>query len=200
LPCFKLAELFLRNTPADVNGGQSHGYSLFFDMNRLFEEYIGHIAMREFRSDRLRVRLQGPRHHLTVDDATGKDAFAMRPEVVALVGDQAAWIIDTKWKRLSGEEVRDGVSHVDLYQMYAYAHSYDCGKVMLLYPHHAGMGPQAGLRKSFRLKRPPAHAALGEVSCISVATVDLLDLKTVAAQLRSIVSSQSTPAIEKVCV
>jgi hypothetical protein len=79
-------------------------------------------------------------------------------------------------------------------------HSYDCGKFMLLYPHHGGMGPQAGLRKSFRLKRPPAHAALGEVGCISVATVDLRDLKTVAAQLRSIVSSQSTPAIEKVCV
>jgi 5-methylcytosine-specific restriction enzyme subunit McrC len=35
-----LVELFLKGTPPDVTGGNAQSFSLFFDMNVLFEEYI----------------------------------------------------------------------------------------------------------------------------------------------------------------
>lgn len=183
-PAFRLAELFLRRTPPDVTSGRAAGFSLLFDMNRLFEEYIGRVLARAFRSGGVDVRRQGPQRFLAWDEINGRHAFGMRPDVVGLVDGRPAWIIDTKWKQLSLEESREGARQGDLYQMYAYANNYDCTNVVLLYPHHAALGKKAGIRASYRLETMIRNGSSDSKGRIAVATIDLCDLRTVPQQLR----------------
>ena len=182
-PAFRLAELFLKRSAPDVTGGRAAGFSLFFDMNNLFEEYVGRVAVRAFRSRGIQVRLQGPQRFLAVDESSGANAFAMRPDAVGMKDGRTAWIIDTKWKQLSAEEAREGASQADLYQMYAYANNYGCGDVVLLYPHHAALGAHGGTRASYRLQSPVRTSAGFSAARIRTATIDLSDLKSVPGQL-----------------
>lgn len=54
-------------------------------------------------------------------------------------------VVDTKWKRLKGaiDDAKYGIGQADIYQMMAYAHVYQCQRILLLYPHHEqiGVGP-----------------------------------------------------------
>lgn len=194
-PCFKLAELFLKSTPPDVTGGAAHGFSLFFDMNVLFEEYIGRMAARTFRPLGYQVKLQDSQKHLAYDENQKRAAFAMKPDVVGQLDSQVAWIIDTKWKPLAKKnswnplstQQKDVVSQQDFYQMYAYANSYDCPDVILLYPHYKELGLEAGVRGSYLLNPWIHEVNDSESRRVKVATVDLSDLKTVPDQLKEII-------------
>jgi len=193
--CFVLAELFLRRTPPDVSAGRIQGYSLFFDMNTLFEEYIGRAAARAFSTEGLQLRLQGPRHYLAFDEATKKHVFAMKPDVVAVQDYGVAWILDTKWKMLSREEAKEGVAQDDLYQMYAYSSCYDCDDVVLLYPHHAALGEGVGVRNSYALNPRLTDAGTSDTRKVRVATIDLRDLKSVPGQLKRLFSRTTNAAV-----
>jgi 5-methylcytosine-specific restriction enzyme subunit McrC len=193
-PAFRLAELFLKRTAPDVTGGRAAGFSLFFDMNSLFEEYVGRVAVRVFRFRRIQVRLQGPQRFLAVDESGGANAFAMRPDAVGTKHGQVAWIIDTKWKQLSPEEAREGASQSDLYQMYAYANNYGCGDVVLLYPHYAALGAHAGTTASYRLQTPVRTQVGFGVARIRTATIDLSDLKSVPSQLLALFPDRAQDA------
>lgn len=185
-PCFKLAQLFLKGTPPDVTGGSTHGLSLFFDMNSLFEEYIGRMAIRVFGPLGFRVTLQGPQHYLAYNEEIQRSAFAMRPDIVGHLNAKIAWILDTKWKQLSMEEAKDGVAQSDLYQMYAYANCYDCPDVVLLYPHHKELGLDAGVRGSYLLNPWVQRTGTADSKRVRVATINLENLKTVPTQLKQI--------------
>lgn len=184
-PCFELVKLFLKGTPPDVTGGQAPSFSLFFDMNVLFEEYIGRVARKIFTPRGYQVSLQSPQQHLAFDLHKQCRVFPMKPDVVGKLGGEVAWIMDTKWKSLSLEKAKEGVQQDDLYQMYAYANCYDCSDVILLYPHHQELGDEAGVRSSFELY-PPAQNSIKRVR---VATIDLGELKTVPIQLEKILGS-----------
>lgn len=185
-PCFKLAELFLKMTPPDVSGGGVQGFSLFFDMNTLFEEYIGRLAIRVFGPLGYRVTLQGPQQYLAFNEDLKRPAFAMKPDVVGHLNSKTAWILDTKWKQLAMEEAKDGVAQSDLYQMYAYANCYGCPDVVLLYPHHKELGPVAGIRGNYLLNPWLLEVSNMEGRRVRVATINLENLKTVPAQLRQL--------------
>jgi 5-methylcytosine-specific restriction enzyme subunit McrC len=183
-PSFKLAEMFLKNIPPDVTGGRYEGFSLFFDMNVLFEEYIGRSAQRVMRASGVTVSLQGKggNQRYVARDSMGNAAFAMKPDIVGVREGRYEWILDTKWKMLSQVEWREGVAQADLYQMYAYASCYDCSKVLLLYPHHHELGGEPGVRQIFTLN---PWAAIGSIEKkVMVVSVDLRDLATVPVQLR----------------
>ncbi len=190
---YKLAEMFLKNTPPDVGGGSASGYSIFFDMNVLFEEYIGRVAKNAFRETGCRVTLQGPKRFLARDETTSLAAFALKPDVVGTRNQKTEWIIDTKWKRLTVEKPKDGVISADVYQMYAYANCYACADVVLLYPHHSELDAGAGVRSSYTLTLPLAGSGGDDVRRIHVATIDLSDLSGVADQLRSAVAGRTIP-------
>jgi 5-methylcytosine-specific restriction enzyme subunit McrC len=189
-PCFKLVEMFLNGTPPDVSGGQAQSFSLFFDMNVLFEEYIGRIAQRVFGPKGYQVILQGPQKHLAVDLGSQRPVFAMKPDVVGNREGKAAWILDTKWKPLSLQKSKEGVQQDDLYQMYAYANCYDCSDVVLLYPHHQELGGTAGIRSSFGLN-PWIRSIENNVRRVRIATVDLTTLRTVPEQMENFFIEQS---------
>jgi 5-methylcytosine-specific restriction enzyme subunit McrC len=183
-PSYRMAEMFLKNTPPDVTGGSLEGFSLFFDMNVLFEEYIGRTVQRVMRDSGIAVSLQGRggNQRYVAIDSLGNGAFAMRPDIVGLMDGRYEWIVDTKWKMLSKAEWREGVSQSDLYQMYAYASCYDCPKVLLLYPHHHELGDGFGVRQTFDLNPWVSHSAYRKQ--VKVGSVDLRELSSVPFQLR----------------
>jgi 5-methylcytosine-specific restriction enzyme subunit McrC len=187
ISCLNLAKLFLRQTPPDVTAGNAAGLSVFFDMNRLFEEYVGRVAARALRPLGFDVRLQEARCHLAYDENEERDAFFLKPDIVGRVGNKPAWIIDTKWKALSPKESKEGVSQGDMYQMYAYSQRYDCPEVVLMYPHHAGLGPHVGARRSYSVQRGAEESAPS--GRVRIATLDLADLRTVPAQIKAVMAS-----------
>ena len=183
-----LARLFLKNEHQDVSSGKNDGFSLLFDMNKLFEEYIGEIAKATITD--VDVQLQTPQRYLLqkilhADDKSFNQAFKVMPDVVGVNADKTIkWIIDTKWKLLD-ESKRRNVSQADVYQMIGYAHCYDCNDVILLYPHHADVdhdhdhGHQAGYRILMGKNEPSEKS-------IRVATVCLKDLQTVSWQINAL--------------
>lgn len=202
-PCFKLAGLLLKNTPPDVSGGAAQGFSLFFDMNVLFEEYIGRMAISTFRPLSYQVTLQGPQQNLARDENKNlAPAFAMKPDIVGQLNSQTAWIVDTKWKPLAKKnpwnplstEQKDAVEQSDFYQMYAYANRYNCPDVILLYPHYKELGQDAGIRGSYLLNPWILEANISEIKRVRVATINLENLKTVPEQLKKIILPESTVA------
>jgi 5-methylcytosine-specific restriction enzyme subunit McrC len=201
--CYKLAELFLKKTPPDVSGGSMQGFSLFFDMNVLFEEYIGRMAVRVFRPLGYQVTLQGPQKYLAHDENQYRDAFAMKPDVVGQLNSQTAWIVDTKWKPLAKKnpwnslttEQKDVVAQSDFYQMYAYANRYDCPDVVLLYPHYKELGLDAGVRGSYLLNPWMHEVSNPKSKRVRVATIDLEKLETVPAQLIQIIQHENSAAV-----
>ena len=186
-PLLALARLFIERKSPDVVTGSGEGFALLFDMNVLFERYIGVIARRVFGAQGLTVGLQGPIRHLA-RYAGGNPVFELRPDVVVTNRGETAFVIDTKWKRLKEEDHREGIATSDIYQMYAYAKRYAAPEVLLLYPHYEALGNWKPRRAQYWLNREDEFGGTQRQS-ISVSTVDLKDLKTVPSQLEEISSS-----------
>lgn len=144
---FELAKLFLKRewqrTDHDAKGGQ--GITLLFAMNDLFEAYIAALAKRALRNFGLTVVAQGGCIDCLKDERHGRGLFRTKPDILIKRGHDTVMVIDTKWKLIgrNPEERKRGVSQSDVYQMMAYARLYRCREVMLLYPHHVGLGPNA---------------------------------------------------------
>ena len=177
-PLVALAQMFLRGYSPDVVSGGGHGFAVLFDMNELFEEYVGRQTRAALKPLGWNVTLQGPRRHLA-RSIEGEPAFALRPDIVVERDGETRLIIDTKWKRLKEGQNREGVILADAYQMFAYAERYDARDVVLLYPHHAGLGDWAARRATYEF----GHAQGFGNRRVAVSTVDLTALNTVRQQL-----------------
>ncbi len=136
--------LFAGTTPA-AHAGDVPSFSLLFPMDTVFEEFIGAILKRfatEFGILRSEIHIQAKnraRWLLRRDDGAGR--FRLRPDVlVDGPNGKPAIILDTKWKRLVSdrEDAKNGVSQGDIYQLYAYAHRFDCENNVLLFPQVPG--------------------------------------------------------------
>lgn len=108
--------------------GNDIAFALLFDMNLLFESYVGNY----FRKKGLHVKLQDATHHLAYENNDGK--FRLRPDI--LIYDKDEFLIaDTKWKILSEDKAHKGIAQSDMYQLYAYGTKYqNCTKMYLIYP------------------------------------------------------------------
>lgn len=135
-----LARLLLQGDYQTTSHGRSPGFSLLFPMNDLFEIYVARMLEKALKGTSLSVRAQDRRHYCLVDQA-GSRRFQVRPDIVVYSGSEPVMVIDTKWKRISDriEDPKQGVGQADVYQMMAYSRLYGCPRVMLLYPHHAGL-------------------------------------------------------------
>lgn len=142
-PLLTLAKRFVRGQVPDRPGGAAT-YSLLFDMNVVFERYIGCLLRRACPSP-YRVQLQVTGRSLVLRD--GKRKFWLRPDVAVRRGKQISILIDTKWKLLDSAKPHEGVRQSDMYQAYAYAREFDCPCVILLYPRFGDLGQRvAGYR------------------------------------------------------
>jgi 5-methylcytosine-specific restriction enzyme subunit McrC len=181
-PLVAMARLFIEGKSPDVVSGSGDGFALLFDMNQLFESYVGAVAKRVFAKEGLEVSLQGPKRHLA-RVASGSPVFELKPDIVARDAEGIAFIIDTKWKRLKEQVYREGVTSTDVYQMYAYSTQYASPDVFLLYPHHRDLGEWKPRRAEYWVHGVGGSFDLNQRVCVS--SLDLQNLKTVPDQLRS---------------
>jgi len=120
------AKTFLLGSSYSPHKGSDLAFALLFDMNELFESYVGHYIKKQGYD----VSLQDKQHHLAFSEQKG--IYALRPDIVI---DKGRIIADTKWKLLSQEKTRQGIGGSDLYQMYAYGTKYsNCEGMYLIYP------------------------------------------------------------------
>jgi 5-methylcytosine-specific restriction enzyme subunit McrC len=171
-----------------IGGDDGLGFSLLFEMNKLFEEFIGRSVRIALKNSGLGVTLQGPQSYALSEIGTNQPRFMTQPDIIIHSDGRPVMVIDTKWKRLGApsDDSRHGVSPSDVYQMMAYAQVYRVKQLMLLYPHHSQLEQKEGLVKKY------AIIGAGDVR-LSVATVSLLDLQRITSQLKSLVAASGLP-------
>lgn len=184
---YGLARLFLKREwqATHHDSRAQHGVTLLFPMNDLFEAYIAALAKRALRGTEWAVHAQGGRLFCLIEEREGgKQRFQTKPDLLIKRGHETVMVIDTKWKRIGRnpeEDAKRGVSQADVYQMMAYARLYRCPDVMLLYPHHVGLGTDA---------LNAAYGILAGEERLQVASVDLLSGEAaVAVRLAELISA-----------
>lgn len=182
---YGLAKLFLKREWQRTNhdAKASQGITLLFAMNDLFEAYIAALARRALRGSDLTVHAQGGlRYCLMEEGEGGRQRFQTAPDILIRRDGQVVMVIDTKWKQIgrNPEDKKRGVSQSDVYQMMVYARLYQCRDVMLLYPHHSGLGADA-LEAGYGMMEGDER--------LRIASVDLLPGETaVVLQLEGLLS------------
>ena len=130
---FERAGWFLRGLFPDVRAGRSEGTGLLFNMEHLFERFVGlrvRQAWEHRASGRYQVRLQAPQEHL----APTESAFLLKPDITVISDGVPLMIMDTKWKDIGGGSPWSAIESGDAYQMTTYAMRYGCSTVTLIYP------------------------------------------------------------------
>jgi 5-methylcytosine-specific restriction enzyme subunit McrC len=121
----KIAKMIILNYSPDIRNGQEDMLALLFDMNKLWEEFIYRMLLRNNDST-LSVNFQNSQAFW--------EGKTIRPDLVisktASTGKVDDYIIDTKWKIIDANNPADD----DLKQMFAYNIFWDAGKSILLYP------------------------------------------------------------------
>ncbi len=145
-PIFDQCRWFMEGMHPDVLAGKETCASFLFDMNRLFEAYVGAELRKKAWGEGLRVREQGPQKYFAYRKDTDKNVFVMKPDVSLMdENNQVVAIADAKWKLLDEEETKLGVSQADLYQIESYATRYNVRKLFLFYPMQQKMTMQVQL-------------------------------------------------------
>ena len=116
------SKIFLQNKSFSPYRGNDVAFTLLFDMNALFESYVGNFIKKKLPD----TTLQHSEKHLVEEPKS----FRLRPDIF-LRHQKRNYIADTKWKIVKS---KDNISQADLYQLYAYGKKYDCGKLYLIYP------------------------------------------------------------------
>jgi 5-methylcytosine-specific restriction enzyme subunit McrC len=139
-----MARLFLEGRYQTTTGGAGRGTALLFEMNTLFEEYVGRLISRALAGTDMTVSLQGGRLFCLSAEMTERGLFQTKPDILIRRAGAVVHVIDTKWKRISSriDDPKQGVSQGDVYQMMAYAQLYGARRLTLLYPHHPGLGSE----------------------------------------------------------
>jgi len=127
----KLAEMILLNYSPDLHHGNNHVWTLMFDMNKLWEEFVFVTLRRKLTDCKVWDQKQKV---LWESDNNRKHVKA---DIVVQKGKET-FVLDTKWKmpRYDGKIVP---KDADLHQMYVYLDVYKneggkAKKVALLYP------------------------------------------------------------------
>jgi len=146
-PFLGLCKLFLENMSLELQSSQFRTFSLVFDMNVLFEEFIGEL-LRRYRSEILRGNLKDCIVNLQRGDRWLMEkpkAFKLVPDIMIKKGNKVELIIDTKYKILDPKKKYYGISQADIYQMFAYGKKYGCNRIVLLYPWTPELGKKGVL-------------------------------------------------------
>jgi len=175
-----MARLFLQNRYQTTTAGASKGTALLFEMNTLFEEYVGRLISRCLAGTDLTVSLQGGRLFCLSADGTNKGLFQTKPDILVRRAGVVTHVIDTKWKRISSriDDPKQGVSQSDVYQMMAYAQLYHAPRLTLLYPHHPGLGNKDDIHAR--------HRITGHETILETASIDVSDGRGVLDRIRQL--------------
>jgi len=131
-PVMQWVGLFLFRHGLTTFAGHHANLSLLFPMQEIFEDFVTH-SFRRYQNH-YSVAAQGPQKYLAT--FKGWDAFKMKPDISLRRGNQVAFILDAKWKRINGRATdrKHNIDQADMYQLYAYGKRYGCKTVALIYP------------------------------------------------------------------
>ena len=119
-------KIFLLGNSFTPHKGDDLALALLFDMNALFESYVGDFIKKSFAG----TILQHSEKHLI----EAPKSFKLKPDIFL----EGEFIADTKWKiirqDINESEKKYKISQADLYQLYAYGKKYECVKLYLIYP------------------------------------------------------------------
>ena len=119
-------KIFLLGNSFTPHKGDNLAFALLFDMNALFESYVGNFIKKKLPD----TVLQHSEKYLVEDPKS----FKLRPDIFL----KDKFIADTKWKIIRQDikesEKKYKISQADLYQLYAYGKKYECDKLYLIYP------------------------------------------------------------------
>ena len=131
--------LILQGRSPTVRSGRERSFSLLFDMNRVFEDFVAAFLKKQvmplFDGYRLYSQAKSQQRYLMkYKDTNQGGVLLLKPDILIKTpnGDQQ-FVLDTKWKQFSRKVGRN-----DLYQIYAYTKRYECHRSVLLYPHVPG--------------------------------------------------------------
>ena len=116
--------IFLLNNSFTPHKGDDLALALLFDMNALFESYVGNFIKKKFSG----TILQHSEKHLVENPKS----FKLRPDIFL----KGKFTTDTKWKIVKS---KDDISQADLYQLYAYGKKHECSNLYLIYPKIEGV-------------------------------------------------------------
>lgn len=181
LELFSMAQLFLQNRYQTTTGGGGNGTAMLFEMNNLFEEYVGRLIVRALAGTGLSVSLQGGRLFCLNARDSGRGLFQTKPDILIRQSGRVTHIIDTKWKRIAAriDDPKQGISQADVYQMMAYAQLYQAPRLTLLYPHHPGLGIHDAVQAHYYIT--------GHDTTLETASIDVSNSKEVQAKLRDLI-------------
>ncbi len=141
---FHFCRLIIGERAPTVQSGQARSFSLFFDMNKVFERFVA-----AFLHDRVLPNLpecklypQARNNRRPLFQSEGqRGVLHLAPDILLChKNDTRRLVIDTKWKRFAfgSPGSQEGVLNADLYQLYAYTHRFGCDQSVLLYPFVSG--------------------------------------------------------------
>lgn len=152
------AMVFLAGNSFTTQVGSQCVKSLLFDMNKLFESYVGSKLknIEEYSN----LIFQDSRHYLAYGvtrENKQRECFNLRPDFIFKIkgSDTTKLIIaDAKWKVISEQQ---HLSSSDLYQMFVYYHRYSANKqahdglieIWLIYPYY---GELANIIRQYRFE------------------------------------------------
>lgn len=185
---FGMAQLFLRSRYQTTSAGAGRGTALLFEMNTLFEEYVGRLITRALARTEYRVSLQGGRLFCLTSLDDERAVFQTKPDILIWRAGQVVHVIDTKWKRISSriDDRKQGVSQGDVYQMMAYAQLYCAPRLTLLYPHHPGLGATELVQAR--------HRITGQTTTLEIASIDVANGGNIIDRIQSLLLSSELAA------
>ena len=175
---FAMARLFLQDRYQTTTGGSGQGTAMLFEMNALFEEYVGRLIARALAGTGLTVSLQGGRLFCLSAEDSERELFQTKPDILIRRDGTIIHVIDTKWKRIASRiyDPKQGVSQADVYQMMAYAQVYRVPRLTLLYPHHQGLGSEDLIHAR--------HRIAGHDTILETASIDVSNSADMLSRLR----------------
>lgn len=119
-------KIFLLGNSFTPHKGDDLAFALLFDMNALFESYVGNFIKKKLPG----TILQHQEKYLIEKPIE----FRLKPDIFL----EGKFIADTKWKIIRQDikesEKKYKISQADLYQLYAYGKKYERDKLYLIYP------------------------------------------------------------------
>ena len=114
-------KIFLLKNSFTPYSGDNLAFAFLFDMNRLFENYVGKFIQKNYEN----VKLQYFKKYLVYSPKS----FKLIPDI--FIAGESKIIADTKWKIVGSPKE---ISQADLYQLYTYGKKYNCYRLFLIYP------------------------------------------------------------------
>lgn len=136
--------LMLEQLNPDFQKGEHRGIALLFPMEQLFECYLASCLRRQLQPGG-QLTTQASREHLLKHAPhpahEPQGWFMLKPDFL-VEHNRTPYVLDAKWKLINQHQAttehKYGIRQADLYQMFAYGHTYLSGEghLMLIYPKH----------------------------------------------------------------